>query len=314
MGATRGGAEGIGSAAEAQPVKKTETVQKPVTKSAKRKGTKPFHNPNLSVGQLLFSTEKRFHRAEFLDMDPLEFVLRYKDPWDQEIVALVAALLAYGNVKQIRRSVGDVLGRLGSEPAARVRDLGARHDAWDELFSGFVHRFTIGADLAHVFAGVAKVWGLHGSLGRYFLSGPAAPGRDGLAQRMSACFGPFLEGAPVGRERNLRFLLAHPASGAACKRFCMFLRWMGRKDELDPGLWQTGSPLLDGVPGLEPADLVLPLDTHLLRISRDLGLIHSKVATWAAAVEASQALEKWDARDPLRFDFALCRLGMLGYA
>lgn len=94
----------------------------------------------------------------------------------------------------------------------------------------------------------------------------------------------------------------------------MLLRWMGRKDELDPGLWQPGSPLLRELPsgaGLHPRQLVIPLDTHVGQICQMVGLTRRKSLNWKAAVEITQGLSEMDPEDPVRHDFALARLGIL---
>src|SRR4051812_47392545 len=114
---------------------------------------------------------ERYHRREFLGSDPLEFPHRFSDPWDQEAVALVSALLAYGNVKQIRRSVQDLLERIGANPSAFVRALGtaAGQAEGRKRLQGFVHRFNRGEDLLLLLSLLQKSWEKHGSLGAHFL-------------------------------------------------------------------------------------------------------------------------------------------------
>lgn len=269
----------------------------------------------------------KYHRTEFLSSDPLEFVHRFKntgDPLDQEAVAILAALLAYGNVKQIRRSVEDLLGRMQNKPAEFIRSLGPDSPELAESaqkLRGFVHRFNVGSDLYVLFHLLERSWREYGSLGAHFLRGldPAAPDITQALNRLMEDWNTWLEQTPSltsVAEFNLSFfyLLTAPEDGSCCKRWCMLLRWMGRKDELDPGLWTKDSPLAKTFPkgrSLHARQLVIPLDTHTGRISQYLGLTSRKSLNWKAALEVTQALRQCDPEDPTRYDFALSRLGIL---
>lgn len=152
---------------------------------------------------------------------------------------------------------------------------------------------------------VGQAWEEHGSLGGAFLQGlePDAPS-------ISVALDSLIDRA----EEPIPFLLTRPSDGSVCKRWCMFLRWMGRKDDLDLGLWTSGSILLNqgSTRGryLSSRQLVFPLDTHTARMSKALGIITRKTLNWKSALEVTEAFRKWDFNDPLRFDFSLCRYGM----
>ena len=104
-----------------------------------------------------------------------------------------------------------------------------------------------------------------------------------------------------GSSRSLRFLLPRPADGSACKRPLLFLRWVVRRDDgVDLGLWRHP----------DPAQLVVPLDTHVLRIAYWVGLTDRHDASWRTAVDVTESLRVIDPRDPVRFDFALAHLGI----
>ncbi len=260
---------------------------------------------------------KRYHSVQYLPSDPLEFVHRFKDPWDQEAVALGAALLSYGNVTQIRRSVEALLGsmsRAGSiGPAAWVRSLettsGLAEGGRD--LQGFVHRFNTGEDLVILYRLLARSWATRGSLGAHFLEG-LAPADGDIGPALSTLirdWRAFASGWPV--RAGFHYLLTSPEDGSCCKRWCMFLRWMGRRDELDPGLWAEGGPF--GLAGrwVRPSQLVIPLDTHTGRISQYVGLTQRKTVDWKAALEVTRSLGAFDPLDPVKYDFALARLGIL---
>jgi uncharacterized protein (TIGR02757 family) len=271
---------------------------------------------------LLNELQRSYHQKDYLSSDPLEFVHRYSDPWDQEAVALLAGLLAYGNVKQIRRSVEEALSRISrqaSSPREFVRSLGSAtgRTKAGRLFAGYVHRFNVGADLVMLFRLLERSWREHGSLGAHFVRGlePDAPDTSVALDRLIG------EWKRWAREIDARvangsfgYLLTAPEDGSCCKRWCMFLRWMGRRDELDPGLWTQGGALAGGFAEgrhLKPSQLVIPIDTHTGRISQYLALTRRKSLGWRAAVEVTQSLKACDPSDPTRYDFALARLGIL---
>lgn len=265
----------------------------------------PFLNP-------LF---ERYHRKEFLSSDPLEFPHRYPDPFDQETVALVAALLAYGNVKQIRKSVADLLermGRVSASPAEFVR-LGRR-----KSLRGFVHRFNVGEDFELLFELLARSWEEHGSLGAHFVSHLSPEARD-ISDALSRLIADWRKWAGARGKGSFSYLLTSPADGSCCKRWCMFLRWMGREEKpgenaLDLGLWSRDGALRKTFPEgrfLRADQLVIPLDTHTGRISHYLGLTRRRTLDWKAALEVTEALRSCDPSDPTRYDFALARLGIL---
>ena len=274
------------------------------------------------LADLLASLQQSFHQEKYLSSDPLEFVHRYQDPWDQEAVALLAALLAYGNVKQIRRSIEDALKRMSlisTSPSALVRSLSAlegRRAAFD-VFEGFVHRFNVGADLVLLLHVLGMSWEKYGSMGAQFVSNLEAHATD-TSEALNALileWRAWAKGAdPIVAAGSFSYLLTAPRDGSCCKRWCMFLRWMGRKDALDPGLWTQEGTLRSTFPHgkfLRPSQLVIPLDTHTGRISQYLSLTQRKSLNWLAALEVTRSLKACDPEDPTRYDFALARLGIL---
>ena len=275
-----------------------------------------------SLSHLLANLETDFHQKKYLSSDPLEFVHRYSDPWDQEAVALLAALLAYGNVKQIRRSVEDALQRMAKVargPALFVRGLETEEGLGQakQAFKGFVHRFNVGSDLVLLFRLLGASWKEHGSMGAQFVSGLNAEDAD-ITSALNSLIGLWREAAELldrrGATGSFSYLLTAPVDGSCCKRWCMFLRWMGRRDSIDPGLWAEDgemSATFKGGPFLRPSQLVIPLDTHTGRISQYLELTERKTLNWKAALEVTAALRVCDPLDPVRYDFALARLGIL---
>ena len=232
----------------------------------------------------------RYHRRCYVHPDPLEFLYLYKDLGDREIVALIASSLAYGNVKQILKSVSLVLEKMEPCPSAFL--LNAPLNRIAGTFSDFKHRFTTGQDIARLLCGVRRVIEKHGSLQKCFMS-RLQRNDCNVIPALSA----FVENIfPDGCD----FLIPTPGRGSACKRLNLFLRWMVRRDDVDPGGW-------DGVP---PSKLLVPLDTHMHRIAMKLGLTKRKQADLRTALEITEAFRKFSPSDPVRYDFVLTRFGI----
>jgi len=254
----------------------------------------------------------RYHRSEYLSSDPLEIVHRFLNPRDQEVVALLCAVLAYGNVKQIKRSIEDALGRLakrGSSPSWVIET--AVDEELRSNLKSFIHRFNQGDDLWILFKLISLSWKKYGSVGSHLIHYLKPDDKD-FGEALSQMFDDWkiwLKDFPV-QSKTFSYLISSPRDGSCCKRWCMLLRWMGRKDHLDLGLWMEGSPLLkEG--GIRSSQLVMPLDTHTGRISQYINLTGRKTLNWLAAVEITDRLREISPEDPTQYDFALSRLGIL---
>ncbi len=237
----------------------------------------------------LESLYSRYNKFKYIHPDPLEFVHKYDSPADKEVVGLVASSLAYGRVAQILASVGCILGAMGRSPSKFLKAHSDREIK--SRFSGFKHRFTTGEDMADLLSGVKRIIAEYGSINELFCSEKIRD-QAGLIRAMSSfrkeldCHG--------------KFLIPDPADGSACKRMNLFLRWMVRSDEVDPGGWQ----------GISPSVLIVPLDTHMANISRLLGLTSRKNAGMLMALEVTDGFRKICDSDPVRYDFALTRFGI----
>ncbi len=232
-----------------------------------------------------------------IEPDPLQLVLRFDDPLDQEVAGLIAAAFAYGRADIIVANIGVVLSRMKPSPFRYLQAFDAREAA--ERFAGFAHRFHKMPDLVDFFRILANVIAEHGSLGALFEKCYDAQDAD-----ISASLSRFTEAALAmgnGQRATLRYLLTNPRDGSACKRMNLYLRWMVRRTAPDLGLWTF----------VDPAKLVMPLDTHVHRIATFLGLSDRKSGDWKAARALTDNLARFDAADPVRYDFALCRLGIL---
>jgi uncharacterized protein (TIGR02757 family) len=227
--------------------------------------------------------------------DPLQLVLRFADPHDQEVAGLLAAAFAYGRAGIIVANIGVVLARMTPSPHRYLMTF--QKNAAAKRFAGFAHRFHKTRELIDLFDCLASVVRSYGSVGALFRE---------CYDESDADIGPALArftGALIGARRSpaLRYLLTSPLDGSACKRMNLYLRWMIRRTPPDLGLWTFA----------DPAKLVMPLDTHIHRITSFLGLNTRKSADWKTARALTDRLASFDASDPVRYDFALCRLGIL---
>jgi uncharacterized protein (TIGR02757 family) len=259
----------------------------------------------------------KFHLDAFIDQfpkekhllnDPVQFVHRYEDPRDREVVGLIASAFAYGNVKSVLRTVESALGYLGPAPAKAVFEFDPRTDIG--RLRGFYHRFNTSRDLGALFWIIRRVLEEYGSIEAAFSSALSRTDEDTTAalERFSAIllgFGheKFYPRGELKRRIAVRFFFPAPSQGSACKRMNLYLRWMVRPDDgIDCGVWSRVSP----------RQLVIPLDTHIARISSYIGLTALRSPGWRMAVDITRSLRRLHSEDPLRYDFALCHLGIAG--
>ena len=248
----------------------------------------PRH-PTLAWFEALYA---RYSRKGYLNTDPIQFLFRYPDIRDRELVALIASSFALGRVAHILSSVEKVLAPMRPGPHAFL--LNADIDGFRSAYAGFKHRFFDADCLALFLSGMKAMLLRHGSLNAAFMAGFSPDDETVL---------PALEHFASALNTGCGSLIPSPARGSACKRLNLFLRWLVRRDEIDPGGW-TGIPA---------SKLIVPLDTHLFRIGRRMGFTRRKSADLRAACEITAAFRKLRPDDPVRYDFALTRLGILPF-
>lgn len=245
------------------------------------------------------------YRADHLSMDPLEIVRTYDDPADGEIAGFIAAALALGRADLIRAAVSDVLERMDPSPRRFVGSFDPGKDG--SLFRGFSYRFYRAPDITLLMWWMRQMLDRAGSIGNFFLAEYREQDAD-IGPTLSRFVQSVLrlETRPVRatvpeKGSGIRHFLADPIDGSGCKRLNLFLRWMVRRDSLDLGIWKDVSP----------AKLIIPLDTHIARLGRRLGLTRRANPDWKMAVEITEALRRFDPEDPVKYDFALCTAGKL---
>ncbi|PIQ07715.1 MAG: TIGR02757 family protein [Ignavibacteriales bacterium CG18_big_fil_WC_8_21_14_2_50_31_20] len=242
---------------------------------------------------------KAFDRKT-ISPDPLEFPHRFTNNKDIEIAAFIASVFAYGGVAQIIKSLESVFQIMGNDPFDFVTNY--NHNKDKTLFANIKHRFYSGEDTAALFAGLNKIYTTYGSLNYLFLLYyfEKADNIKGALSFFSNNLTNIVVKSSKISSSGINFMFPDPLKGSACKRQNLFLRWMIRKDELDFGLWKE-----------IPTDkLVIPVDTHIAQISQKLKLTKLKNVSWKMAEEITNNLKKIDSNDPVKYDFALCHIGM----
>ena len=235
----------------------------------------------------------QYNHRRYVHPDPLEFLYDYPDPLDREIVGLIASSLAYGRVAQILKSVSIVLEKMHPSPRAFLME--SSEKKLRSVFSGFKHRFTTGEEMASM---LLKAWELieqYGSLNGCFITGFNRDDET-IVPALSA----FVKRFKVDVNDSKNSLMPDPDRGSACKRLNLFLRWMVREDDVDPGGWR----------GIPASKLVIPLDTHMYRICSGLDMTCRKQADMQTAMEITEYFRKISPEDPVRYDFAITRLGI----
>jgi uncharacterized protein (TIGR02757 family) len=243
----------------------------------------------------------KYNRREFIKPDPLQFVYHYSNPADMEIAALLAAELAYGRVQQIQKSLTDLLERMGASPFEFVLNFDKQKR---QKLKNFKHRFTAGDDISDLLELLKKVLNQYGGIWEFFVRG-YNPGDKNIIAALSKFCDSLLDmyakthNEPVPRQ--LSYLLPRPAAGSVCKRLNLFLRWMVRNDEVDTGLWKS----------VDKAKLIVPVDVHMGRLCRILGFHNRKTVSLSTAIEITEHFAQIEPTDPVKYDFALSRIGIL---
>jgi uncharacterized protein (TIGR02757 family) len=236
--------------------------------------------------------------------DPVHIVRRYADPADREVVGLCAAGLAFGRVASVLHSIESLLAVMGPRPSAFVRRFDAAKDG--PALAPLVHRWIRGRDLAALMLVMQRMLREAGSIEAFFVAGddPAAPDISAAIDSFSTrALDVDLRPAygRVPKRAGVCYFFPRPSAGSACKRMNLFLRWMVRKDAIDLGVWTRVSP----------SRLIVPLDTHVIRLGRCLRLTRYKSPGWKMAAEITASLRALNPGDPVRYDFSLCHVGMM---
>jgi uncharacterized protein (TIGR02757 family) len=237
--------------------------------------------------------------------DPVHIVRRYRSREDREVVGFCAAGLAFGRVASVLHSIEALLHVMGPHPAAFVRGFDAHKHS--KRIEPLVHRWIRGRDLVALLLILQRMLREAGSIENFFVEGddPAAPdisaALDSFSQRALQTDLREAYGGITPARSGVCYFFPRPTGGSACKRLNLFLRWMVRKDAIDMGIWTKVSP----------SRLIVPLDTHVIRLGHCLRLTRYISPGWKMAAEITASLRELNPADPVRYDFSLCHVGMM---
>jgi uncharacterized protein (TIGR02757 family) len=238
----------------------------------------------------------RFEQPAFIEDDPISIPHGFDDPEDQVLIGWFAAILAWGRRDIMLSKLAELCDRFDYRPRRFIHDFSpARHAS---RLEGFVHRTFNDADLIGMVQALQTLTRAR-TLESVFASGMSgeAPVRDGI-ETLSCAVLDAIPGQPTRTRRHV----ARPSSGSACKRICMFLRWMVRPGPVDLGCWTS----------VPRSALMLPLDVHSGNQARAVGLLTRNANDWKAVEELTAACRWLDPTDPCRYDFAFFGTGSAG--
>lgn len=244
----------------------------------------------------------KFPPVERIAADPVQFQRKFydlqKSEKEIEAVALFSAMLAYGSAAQFIKKIASIMESCNYEFLKLITS------EPEKTFPWVGYRMSTAEEISIFAYSIGRVIKKNTSLKNVFLRGYKKNSQiqEGLCELRNAIFTEAeTQISPV--PHGIRHLLPDPAGGGCCKRWCMFLRWMVRgNDGVDLGLWKE----------VPTSELIIPLDTHISKISRNLGLTSRKADDWKTALEISAKLKDCCPQDPIKYDFALCHLGIGG--
>ncbi|WP_024653509.1 TIGR02757 family protein [Borrelia persica] len=244
----------------------------------------------LKVLEFIYS---KYNKRKFVHPDPLEFLYRYTEKEDIEVVGLISSSLALGRVEQILLAIESVLKPLGTKPSEALKTL-AKKDL-NEIYKNFTYRFFTTEDIVKLLMSIKTIKEKYLSIENLFYSiykknKNFITSLDDLITQMEN-----INESPFG------IIFPKPSKGSACKRLFLFLRWMIRKDDVDLGIWDK----------ISPSNLIVPMDTHMIGISAKLfNLKNTKNASLKQAIEVTKHFSEQNKDDPVKYDFSLTRFGI----
>lgn len=240
---------------------------------------------NSVIYEYLEGIYKKYNNNSFIQTDPIFFPKRYEDPKDIEIIAFISSAFAFGRVLQINKILTNLINTIGKRPYKYFSNF--LEDDFDKSFINFRYRFVDFYQLKYFFFGISSIIKKYGTIENCFLTK-----NETIWDGLTSIYKSF---------ENGNYLIPNPEKGSACKRFNLFLRWMVRYDNIDFGIWKR----------VKKSDLILPCDTHIFEIGKKLNFTKRKTISRKTAIEITDGFKKLNPKDPVKYDFALTRAGIL---
>lgn len=237
------------------------------------------------------------YRFKFSSKDPVWNLHRFIDEKDIELAGLVTAVYTYGSVDLINSFVHRFFEKINNKPYEFIINFSKHKDK--KYLKGLSYRFNSENDLIKLINALHIVLTEYGSLKNLFISGYGSEHENIIPALIN--FSSEINVNMIHRTGTYsHYMISNPLTGSAAKRMNLFLRWMVRKDEIDTGIWNS-------VPANK---LIIPVDTHIAKISKKLKMVKRKTIDIKFAIELTETLKKFDPADPVKYDFALCHIGI----
>ncbi len=238
----------------------------------------------------------RIERPSYIDQDPVLFMHAFDEKEDQAVAGFWAALMAWGRRDIVINKVHDLLGRMDHRPAHFVQNFS---ESDGKAFEGFKHRTFKPVDLYWISRILNSIYTQFGSMEKFWAHCYRIA-RDEQRELINVFHEEFFALQPQSAARSRKHI-SDPAKNSACKRLYLYLKWAIRK----------GSPVDVGIMNFMPeSELMIPLDVHVARQARALGLLTRKYSDWKAVTELTRKLKMLDPLDPTKYDFALFGIGV----
>jgi UDP-N-acetylmuramoylalanine--D-glutamate ligase len=260
----------------------------------------PASGKSADLRETLDALAAQFSGVEYIEKDPLGEVLKFAEPGDREVAAFIAAGFAFGNIGSILKHLRRVFAKTGPRIAEFVRGHAFRADG--SPFDGLKYRWITPEATSALFHVLGEMLRTSGSIESFFSHAEGPEMRERLLSFCERAVSLKPAGISGTGLRGLKYFFSVSGAGGAAKRLNLFLRWVVRKDAPDLGLWSC----------IAPSELVIPLDVHVARAALDLGLASRRTRDWKMACQVTETLRRIDPDDPLRYDFALHKLGVSG--
>jgi len=234
----------------------------------------------------------KYETPDFIKDDPIQFIHRFQDKKNAELAGFIASLFAYGNRKVFIAKLNDLFNRADNDITNYVEN-----GDFSNL-KGFEYRFSKDFDIISVFAILSRLYNESGGLEELFEYSHTIASEP--QQIMQIVVDYFYSRAPKSAGQGFYHMIPNPANGGAMKRMNMFLRWMVRKPPVDLGIWNF----------MKPKNLLIPLDVHVAKISRSMGLLTRKSNDLKAVIELTDKLREFCPDDPVKYDFAMFAFGV----
>ncbi len=233
---------------------------------------------------------QKYETQSFIKDDPILFIHKFKTKKDIELAGFIASLLAYGSRKQFIKKLDQLFEIAQNEPLNFIQNFEAG------LIGDFNYRFGKPNDFIAIFEILKELYNTTDGLEELFEHGY----KQNKMFKIVVDY--FYARAGENAKQGFYHMIPNPHNGGAMKRMCMYLRWMVRKSAVDVGIWKF----------MKPSELYIPLDVHVGRISREMGLLTRNANDFKAVIELTENLKKFCPEDPIKYDFALFGYGVSG--